>query len=798
MSKFNFLLLLLISIIPMELVSGSIGTLNNGVRSTNNLNGSSPTAVIFTGVDYGPNLSAWSWGDAALSVAAGQGLTANKNAMKWVMGDQWGSGWCGIGVTADPTFNLGSVWQTDSVHLTMKVEAGIDTLRLQPEGGGGKVGILFKPIDDGAWHTYSFALRDMVPQDATIGFDSSAVNVWGIMSQANSTNEVGKVVLIAEWWTGHPVIAFPSILFDGKNIPGTVSASGWGGSSIENVVGAGTTAKQNALKWTQGNAWGNGWTGVSMASDPVLDLAGAWAVDSVKFKLKCESGVKPLRIQFEDGTAKMGLVFTPTDDDAWHSYVIALKDLTPQDGTSGFDASKVKVVGLMAEGNSTAGKVIYITEWITGNPSFDVINPDAPTGIQVVPGNYANIITWNDVPNEANEKYDVYYADHPITDLSNVEVVKLGITENNQMATHLLRAPGTDQSVTYYYAIVCTDKAGNVSNIGTAGGSTTNTAKGIVTISTTVPTSFTADGDLSEWSGITPIQVAISNGTGFLVTNQVISNDADCSAKAYVAIDKTNLYVAFDVTDDIVSFNPSLSTYLNDCADLFLGFYNWHGVSHVSLKRGAQPDYHFRFAKDRLLIDGGADSILVPGANYFWGEKFVGGYTIEAKIPLANLAARSKDTLFTPAAGMRLPMDIIINDADATGQREGILTWSPFSEDHSYEDVSRWLYNWIGNKWNPDAVTPETKAGLTYNLAQNYPNPFNPTTKIRFTLEKADNVSLKVFDVLGREVATLFNGMKPAGNHTISFDASSLASGLYLYRIESGSFISVKKMMLVR
>ncbi|MBT8377891.1 MAG: T9SS type A sorting domain-containing protein [Ignavibacteria bacterium] len=85
-----------------------------------------------------------------------------------------------------------------------------------------------------------------------------------------------------------------------------------------------------------------------------------------------------------------------------------------------------------------------------------------------------------------------------------------------------------------------------------------------------------------------------------------------------------------------------------------------------------------------------------------------------------------------------------------------------------------------------------------FNLEQNYPNPFNPSTSINYTLAERSNVSLRVYDVLGNEVVTLVNTSQDAGSHTINFDASSLASGLYIYTLNAGSFTSSKKMMLLK
>lgn len=86
-----------------------------------------------------------------------------------------------------------------------------------------------------------------------------------------------------------------------------------------------------------------------------------------------------------------------------------------------------------------------------------------------------------------------------------------------------------------------------------------------------------------------------------------------------------------------------------------------------------------------------------------------------------------------------------------------------------------------------------------YKLEQNYPNPFNPTTNINFSLPKSSNVSLKVYDALGKEVATLVNEFRTAGNYTSEFSAASnLTSGIYFYTLTSENFTSTKKLMLVK
>ena len=101
---------------------------------------------------------------------------------------------------------------------------------------------------------------------------------------------------------------------------------------------------------------------------------------------------------------------------------------------------------------------------------------------------------------------------------------------------------------------------------------------------------------------------------------------------------------------------------------------------------------------------------------------------------------------------------------------------------------------------NSSSVGNEELAALPekFDLKPNYPNPFNPSTQIAFDLPESTDVRLMVFDVLGRQVATLINQSMKAGTHTVSFDAQRLASGVYIYRLEAGSFSMTRNMMLIK
>jgi len=105
-----------------------------------------------------------------------------------------------------------------------------------------------------------------------------------------------------------------------------------------------------------------------------------------------------------------------------------------------------------------------------------------------------------------------------------------------------------------------------------------------------------------------------------------------------------------------------------------------------------------------------------------------------------------------------------------------------------------------------EEIVPQGTAGVNkeaeipgdYYLKQNYPNPFNPSTKISYSIPDISFVTLKVYDILGNEIATLVNGEKPAGNYEVEFKAENNTSGIYFYSLTSGAFTETKKMILLR
>jgi hypothetical protein len=113
-------------------------------------------------------------------------------------------------------------------------------------------------------------------------------------------------------------------------------------------------------------------------------------------------------------------------------------------------------------------------------------------------------------------------------------------------------------------------------------------------------------------------------------------------------------------------------------------------------------------------------------------------------------------------------------------------------------DGTVYFDNWYFWKASTDITEIDNAVPLDFALEQNYPNPFNPSTTIRFSLPLANQVQLKVYNMLGQEVATVLNEFKNAGSYEVTFDAADLPSGVYVYAITAGSFKSVQKMVLMK
>ncbi len=173
-----------------------------------------------------------------------------------------------------------------------------------------------------------------------------------------------------------------------------------------------------------------------------------------------------------------------------------------------------------------------------------------------------------------------------------------------------------------------------------------------------------------------------------------------------------------------------------------------------------------------------------------------------AFLPDWRLVSTGPDSYLHP--DWPIPVDLSYSNADLLtsgigGFPIGDLNWFPAQKDAwiaqraaEYSQIQTELDGAVSAAKSTNALP------AAFTLQQNYPNPFNPATIISFSLPHSANASLKVYDMLGREVATLVNGYTTSGTHEVTFNAASLASGIYFCRLTSGNFTEVKKMMLVK
>ncbi len=172
----------------------------------------------------------------------------------------------------------------------------------------------------------------------------------------------------------------------------------------------------------------------------------------------------------------------------------------------------------------------------------------------------------------------------------------------------------------------------------------------------------------------------------------------------------------------------------------------------------------------RIKIEG--DNLKTGNALVSWSKEYLalcaGGWSIKAIVggtPFPETDMLMMDSVSIHADGLTSRYDLLITKNGALGV--------------------------------PTGVSP-ARTAATYKLEQNFPNPFNPSTEIRFSLSGGGMTSLRVYNLLGQEVADLVDGYRSAGSYSVIFNASRLASGAYFYRLQSSSFSSLKRMLFIK
>lgn len=684
--------------------------------------------------------------------------------------------------------------------------------------------------DPNFWNGEGFNLTGWtgINGNATLDLDKIKGYAFEFSISGNGDGDYSQGTVVFDHLVLKGAASVELVFFNGRSIPGSVDLwSGWGGGSYEITDEETYDPGTSSIKWnTPPNDWAV-WDGLVFTLSSPKNLLVNWPVDSVKLKIKADAGLGPIKLVLSDNDEdgfhpdadgrdttdlefEAGYMLEETAvpgggyDGTWKVIEVPLRDFNRfeagwngVDMTPGeMDSTKVYKFKILVASSDGIGKVVYLDEIWTGNPMFDWIAPEEVTGVDGVPAEYYNLIIWQDVPGEAEESYDVYASEEPITDINSpeVELIAAGVPENTQTAIHYINYPLVDQNMTYYYAVTCKDANANVGPPGVSS-AVTNTAKGIATISLSPPANFVADGDLTEWYSSSIMPFELSPTTAYVPAGSIDDN-ADLSATVFMAIDDDNLYIAADVVDNVYNYGTG-NWWDQDAFQIFIGLYDWRGSKHQSLERGSEPDYIMYMVEERLQHDNGGYVIYTPTDDDYYFEGFNPDYVAEAKIPLDSIAF-GDDARFHPQRGMRIPIDLYFHDND--GDWDGNLGFSPYSTDHQWQTPTEWTHTWIGDTTHTVGIDDSgvgTVANV-YSLSQNYPNPFNPTTMINYSLANTGLVRIDIYNVLGQKVETLVNKKKSAGNHSIIWDGKDMSSGVYFYRIQAGDFNRTKKMLLVK
>ena len=298
----------------------------------------------------------------------------------------------------------------------------------------------------------------------------------------------------------------------------------------------------------------------------------------------------------------------------------------------------------------------------------------------------------------------------------------------------------------------------------------------------------TVDGEMGagEWEDA----VVISQNrldTGYNIFDNV-EDWMDVRSWSYLKWDDTNLYYFLKVYDDVYDYtDESGHDWDFDSIELMFDADNSKSAPYDGI-----DDIQIRYNLGETETDQ-IDAGYGDAADWGWAKENVSyvvleseeGWNVEVAMPLADLQIEP---------GLEFGFEAQLNDGD-DGVRTVYRWWAP--SEPPWHDAS--MFGTANLVSGADGVASKTPAVVTnFDLSQNYPNPFNPTTSINYSVAKAGQVQLTVYDMLGKEVTTLVNEAKPAGQYTATFDGSDLSSGIYFYTLTAGAQQSTNKMMLVK
>jgi len=616
---------------------------------------------------------------------------------------------------------------------------------------------------------------------------------------------------------GDETNATPFVIFDGLFVSGNLSSFTWGQSAFDVEWLTGATSNTNSLKWIQGDEWGNGWTGAGFNIGPAVDLSVAWTEDDIKFKMKAEPGTDSIRIQFESGAdGKVGYEFQPIGDNTWHDYSIPLNSFWPVDGTTNFNPGAVTVFQVMALANSVAGRILYLDDLWTGNPTINLTMPPIMVDGDVSDAAYENLASWDGADNWGSNN-----------DLGDFKF----FTDGNQLYIGL---SGKIEENWNKMAIFMDFDGYNGIPAGTPipGGG--------------VPGFF-------QTGGIGGSILNMELDFAFSVTTDP-GNPLWCDAAHY---DATTVVAADGIGNSNKNGNPS--TLLSASLSSILGGTSFFGVQAYrnTFDRTTNTTHGLELCFDISAFQGVTNLqqvrffvAIINSDGSWWSNEFLPDYynsTGGSGGPFAGdfgtdpdlntVAITASVDLFTSFSALPVelisftaqvsPTSVLLNWATSTeinnsgfniersvdgvnfnkiGFVPGIGTTSEmnsysFTDNNISDGTFYYRLNQIdfdGSSTLSEIIEVEIISPVSFELNQNYPNPFNPSTKISFSIPQSGVVILTVYNILGEKVLDLIDGFMNSGYHEVTFEASGLNSGMYLYELKSGNLRSTKKMLLLQ
>lgn len=302
---------------------------------------------------------------------------------------------------------------------------------------------------------------------------------------------------------------------------------------------------------------------------------------------------------------------------------------------------------------------------------------------------------------------------------------------------------------------------------------------------------------------------ASTEGYGSEVTNaldNVFSGTygvVNSSALEDPSVDLSNfVMISWSAGIDLPVFVPqqvsALESYLDNGGRLFI---NGQDIGADIFEPTGQSQFAQSFYNNYLHADyvsNSSTSFLlkgVPGDPVTDGVQFVAGFVYDKSLDMIEPYDGDASSILTYLSGPNIGgIKAATSDYRVVYSAAGIEQIDQAEiKDTLMSRIVNWLLEGV-----MVSVDNDEFGVYTYSLDQNYPNPFNPSTKIKYSLERESDVNITVYDVMGREVADLLNERKPAGVYEVDFDASQLSSGVYIYKITAGDFVSSRKMILMK